>query len=67
MAQVIDGRTISVGELLSGAAQDSTGAQLRFEQTKDSSPPVFKAKGSDGNIYSFEMTSMLVRLSITST
>jgi C-terminal processing protease CtpA/Prc len=28
MAQVIDGRTMSVGEILGGAAQDSNGAQL---------------------------------------
>jgi hypothetical protein len=34
MAQVIDGRTMSVGEILGGAAQDSNGAQLKFEQGK---------------------------------
>jgi hypothetical protein len=67
MAQVIDGRTISVGEILGGAAQDSNGAQLKFEQIKDSSPPVFEAKGTDNKIYSFEMTSISVRLSIRST
>jgi hypothetical protein len=39
MAQVIDGRTISVGEILGGAAQDSKGAQLK--QLKDSYPPFF--------------------------
>jgi hypothetical protein len=66
MAQVIDGRTISVGEILGGAAQDSNGAQLKFEQIKDSSPPVFEAKGTDNKIYSFEMTSVLIRLSIRS-
>ena len=61
MAQVIDGRIISVGEILGGAAQDSNGAQLKFEQVKDSSPPVFEAKGTDNKIYSFEMTSMLIK------
>jgi hypothetical protein len=67
MAQVTDGRTMSVGELLGGAAQDSKGAQLKFVQVGDSSAPVFEAKGSDDNIYSFEMTSMLVKLSIIPT
>jgi hypothetical protein len=43
MAQVIDGRTISVGEILGGAAQDTNGAQLKFEQVRDSYPPVFEA------------------------
>jgi hypothetical protein len=59
MAQVIDGRTMSVGEILGGAAQDSNGAQLRFKPVKDSCPPVFEAKGTDNKIYSFEMTSYL--------
>ena len=66
MAQVIDGRTMSVGEILGGAAQDSNGAQLRFKQVKDSCPPVFEAKGTDNKIYSFEMTSISVGLSIRS-
>jgi hypothetical protein len=66
MAQVIDGRTMSIGEILGGAAQDSNGAQLKFEKVKDSYPPVFEAKGTDNKIYSFEMTSMFVRLSIRS-
>jgi hypothetical protein len=64
MAQVIDGRTMSIGEILGGAAQDSNGTQLKFQQVKDSYPPVFEAKGTDNNIYSFEMTSTSVRLSI---
>jgi hypothetical protein len=64
MAQVIDGRTMSPGEILGGAAQDSNGAQLRFEQVKDSYPPVFEAKGTDNNIDNFVMTSTSVRLSI---
>ena len=51
MAQVIDGRTMSVGEILGGAAQDSNGAQLKFEQIKDSSPPVFEAKGTDNSLF----------------
>jgi hypothetical protein len=55
MAQVIDGRTMSVGEILGGAAQDTKGAQLKFKQLEDSYPPVF------------EMTSISVRLSIRST
>jgi hypothetical protein len=63
MAQVIDGRTISVGEILGGAALDSNGAQLKFQQVRDSYPPVFEAKGTDNKIYSFEMTSTSVRLS----
>lgn len=67
MAQVINGRIMSIGEILGGAAQDSNGAQLKFEQIKDSSPPVFEAKGTDNKIYSFEMTSIFVRLSIRST
>jgi hypothetical protein len=62
MAQVINGRTISVGEILGGAAQDTNGAQLKFEQVRDSDPPVFEAKGTDNKIYSFEMTSISVRL-----
>lgn len=66
MAQVMDGRTMSVGEILGGAAQDSNGAQLKFEQIKVSYPPVFEAKGTDNKIYSFEMTSVSVRLSIRS-
>jgi hypothetical protein len=66
MAQVIDGRTMSVGEILGGAAQDSNGAQLKFEQVRDSYPPAFEAKGTDNRIYSFEMTSMSVRLSTRS-
>ena len=63
MAQVIDGRIMSIGEILGGAAQDSNGAQLKFQQIKDS---VFEAKGTDKKIYSFEMTSISVRLSIRS-
>jgi hypothetical protein len=63
MAQVIDGRAMSVGEILGGAAQDSNGAQLRFEQVEEYNPPVFEAKGTDNKIYSFEMISMFVRLS----
>jgi hypothetical protein len=63
MAQVIDGRTMSVGEILGGVAQDSNGAQLEFQQVKDSCPPVFEANGTDNKIYSFEMTSISVRLS----
>jgi hypothetical protein len=66
MAQVIDGRTMSIGEILGGAAQDSKGAQLKFEKVKGSYPLVFEAKGTDNKIYSFEMTSMLIRLSIRS-
>ena len=66
MAQVINGRIMSIGEILGGAAQDSNGAQLRFEQVKDSYPPVFEAKGTDNKIYSFEMTSISAGLSIRS-
>ena len=66
MAQVINGRIMSIGEILGGAAQDSNGAQLRFEQVKDSYPPVFEAQGTDNKIYSFEMTSISVGLSIRS-
>jgi hypothetical protein len=66
MAQVIDGRTMSVGEILGGAGQDSNGAQLKFKQVRDSYPPVFEAKGTDNKIYSFEMTSISVRLSTRS-
>jgi C-terminal processing protease CtpA/Prc len=40
MAQVIDGPTMSIGEILGGAAQDSNGAQLKFEDVKGSYPPV---------------------------
>jgi hypothetical protein len=67
MAQVIDGRSMSVGEILGGAAQDSKGAQLKFKKVKDSYPPVFEAKGTDNKVYSFEMISISVRLSIRST
>jgi hypothetical protein len=66
MAQVMEGRTMSVGEILGGAAQDSNGAQLKFEQTKVSYPPVFEVKGTDNKVYSFEMTSISVRLYIRS-
>ena len=62
MAQVIDGQTMSVG----GAAQDSKGAQLKFNKVKDSYPRVFEAVGTDNRIYSFEMTSISVRLSTRS-
>lgn len=62
MAQVIDGRTMFLG----GAAQDSNGAQLKFEQVRDSYPPAFEAKGTDNRIYSIEMTSISVRLSTRS-
>jgi hypothetical protein len=54
MAQVIDGRRMS------------NGAQLKFKQVKNSCPPVFEAKGTDNKIYSFEMTSISVGLSIRS-
>jgi hypothetical protein len=63
MAQIVDGRTMSVGEILGGAAQDSNGAQLKFEEVRDSYPSLFEAAGSDNKIYSFEMTSISVRLS----
>jgi hypothetical protein len=63
MAQVIDGRTMSIGEILGGAVHDSNGAQLEFQQVKDSYPPGFEATGTDSKIYSFEMTSISVRLS----
>ena len=66
MAEVIDGRTMSAGKILGGAAQDSNGAQLKFEPIKDIYPPAFEAKGTDNKIYSFEMTSISVRLSIRS-
>jgi hypothetical protein len=66
MAQVMNGRTMSVGEILGGAAQDSNGAQLKFQQVRDSYPPVFEAEGTDNKIYSFEMTSISVRLSARS-
>ena len=56
-----------VGEILGEAAQDSKGAQLKFRKVKDSYPPVFEAKGTDNKVYSFEMTSICVRLSIRST
>jgi hypothetical protein len=54
---------MSIGEILGGATQDSNGAQLKFEEVKGSYPPVFEAKGTDNKIYSFEMTSISVRLS----
>ena len=57
MAQFIDGRTMFLG----GAAQDSNGAQLKFEQVRDSYPPAFESKGTDNRIYSIEMTSISVR------
>jgi hypothetical protein len=66
MALVVDGHIVSVGELLGGAAQDSNGAQLTFKQINDASAPFFEARGTDNRIYSFEMTSMFVRLSIRS-
>ena len=44
MAQVIDGRTISVGEILGEAALDSNGAQLKFQQVKDSILQFLKQK-----------------------
>jgi hypothetical protein len=30
------------------------GEQLKFKEVKDSSPPVFEAKGTDNKVYSFE-------------
>jgi hypothetical protein len=67
MAQVIDGRTMSVGEILGGAAQDSKGAQLKFKQLKDSYPPVFEAKEPITKSTVFGMSSISVRLSIRCT
>ncbi|HJY10623.1 MAG TPA: hypothetical protein VJ250_06700, partial [Nitrososphaeraceae archaeon] len=58
MAYVINGQIMLVGELLGWTAQGSKGGQLRFDQVKGSYPLVFEAKGTDNNIYSFEMTSM---------
>jgi hypothetical protein len=66
MAQIVDGRKMSIGEILGGAAQDSKGAQLKFEQIRDSYSTVFEAKGTDNKIHSFEMTSISVRLSTRS-
>jgi hypothetical protein len=56
---------VSIGEIL-GAAQDSNGAKLKFEQVRDSYPPVFGAKGTDNKIYRFELSSISVKLSIGS-
>jgi hypothetical protein len=67
MAQVVDGHVVSVGELLGGAAQDSNGAQLTFKQINAVGIPFFEARGTDNRIYSFEMSSMFVKLSIRST
>ena len=41
---------MSAGEILGRAAHDSNGAQLKFEQLKDSYPQVFEAKGTDNKI-----------------
>ena len=38
------GRTMSVGEILGGAAQDSNGTQLKFQQARESYPAVFESK-----------------------
>jgi hypothetical protein len=54
MANVIHGQIMSVDELLGGATQDSKGGQLRLEQVKGSYPPIFEAKGTDNNIYSYQ-------------
>lgn len=62
----LEGRTMSIGEILGGAAQDSNGAQLKLEQVKDSYYTFFEGKGTDNKIYGFELTSISVRLTIRS-
>jgi hypothetical protein len=43
---------------------DGKGKVVKFEQKKDTNPPVFEGKGSDGNTYSFSLSDALVGVTV---
>ena len=43
---------------------DAKGKQVKFEQKKDSNPPVFEGKGTDGNLYQFGLSDALVGVTV---
>ena len=44
---------------------DAKGKVVKFEQKKDTNPPVFEGKGTDGNMYSFGLSDALVGVTVT--
>lgn len=44
---------------------DAKGKVVKFEQKKDTNPPVFEGKGTDGNTYSFGLSDALVGVTVT--
>ena len=43
---------------------DGKGKVVKFEQKKDTNPPVFEGKGTDGNLYSFGLSDALVGVTV---
>ena len=43
---------------------DAKGKVVKFEQKKDTNPPVFEGKGTDGNTYSFGLSEALVGVTV---
>jgi hypothetical protein len=43
---------------------DGKGKVVKFEQKKDTNPPVFEGKGTDGNTYSFGLSDALVGVTV---
>jgi hypothetical protein len=43
---------------------DGKGKVVKFEQKKDTNPPVFEGKGTDGNLYLFSLSDALVGVSV---
>jgi hypothetical protein len=43
---------------------DGKGKVVKFEQKKDTNPPVFEGKGTDGNTYSFSLSDALVGVTV---
>jgi hypothetical protein len=62
MVQVSPGATtiITMEEATSGAIKDDKDKPIKFEQVKDTNPPRFEGKDSDGNTYGFETGGALV-------
>jgi hypothetical protein len=43
---------------------DGKGKVVKFEQKKDTNPPVFEGKGTDGNLYQFGLSDALVGVTV---
>ena len=43
---------------------DAKGKVVKFEQKKDTNPPVFEGKGTDGNLYQFGLSDALVGVTV---